>query len=173
MPRPLPAHSIGRRALLQMRQNGLDRVRIGDICDHPQPIEAISTVNFRIHPRDTVQSIEAHVSKVVAAEGISVRSRGGRNASGVSKWDADGYQQIKRSLQEIYGDVIVTPGLMIAGSDSRHYGKVADDAYRFNPFTLTPDSLTGFHGTNENISVTNFETGVKAYVQIIRNGSDH
>ncbi|MFP6806630.1 MAG: M20 family peptidase [Pseudomonadales bacterium] len=137
------------------------------------PIEAISTVNFRIHPRDTVQSIEAHVSKVVAAEGISVRSRGGRNASGVSKWDADGYQQIKRSLQEIYGDVIVTPGLMIAGSDSRHYGKVADDAYRFNPFTLTPDSLTGFHGTNENISVTNFETGVKAYVQIIRNGSDH
>jgi len=156
-----------------MRQNGLDRVRIGDICDHPQPIEAISTVNFRIHPRDTVQSIEAHVSKVVAAEGISVRSRGGRNASGVSKWDADGYQQIKRSLQEIYGDVIVTPGLMIAGSDSRHYGKVADDAYRFNPFTLTPDSLTGFHGTNENISVTNFETGVKAYVQIIRNGSDH
>ena len=34
--RPLPAHSIRWRALLQMRQNGLDRVRIGDICDHPQ-----------------------------------------------------------------------------------------------------------------------------------------
>ena len=32
LPRPLPAHSIRWRALLQMRQNGLDRVRIGDIC---------------------------------------------------------------------------------------------------------------------------------------------
>jgi hypothetical protein len=32
----LLVHSIRWRALLQMRQNGLDRVLIGDICDHPQ-----------------------------------------------------------------------------------------------------------------------------------------
>ena len=38
LPRPLPVHSIrGRgRALPKVRQNGLDRVRIGDICDHSQ-----------------------------------------------------------------------------------------------------------------------------------------
>mgnify|MGYP005625694207 FL=1 len=35
-PRPLPVHSIRGHALPQMRQNGLNRVRIGDICDHPQ-----------------------------------------------------------------------------------------------------------------------------------------
>ena len=42
-PRPLPAHSIRGRALPQMRQNGLDRVRIGDICDHPQGAAAQRT----------------------------------------------------------------------------------------------------------------------------------
>ena len=36
LPWPLPAHSIRWRALLQMRQHGLGRVRIGDISDHPQ-----------------------------------------------------------------------------------------------------------------------------------------
>ena len=36
LPRPLPVHSIRWRALPQIRQNGLDRVRLGDICDHPQ-----------------------------------------------------------------------------------------------------------------------------------------
>ena len=38
LPWPLPVHSIrGRgRALPQMRQNGPDRFRVGDICDHPQ-----------------------------------------------------------------------------------------------------------------------------------------
>ena len=41
--RPLPAHSIRARALPQMRQNGLDRVRIGDICDHPQGAAAQRT----------------------------------------------------------------------------------------------------------------------------------
>ena len=36
LPRPLPAPSIRGRALPQMRQNGPDRFRVGDICDHPQ-----------------------------------------------------------------------------------------------------------------------------------------
>jgi len=35
------------RALLQMRQNGLDRVRIGDICDHPQRAAAQTSDLFR------------------------------------------------------------------------------------------------------------------------------
>jgi hypothetical protein len=34
--RPLPVPSIRGRAVPQMRRNGLDRVRIGDICDHSQ-----------------------------------------------------------------------------------------------------------------------------------------
>jgi hypothetical protein len=36
LPWPLPAPSIRGRALPQMRQNGPDRVRVGDICDHSQ-----------------------------------------------------------------------------------------------------------------------------------------
>ena len=60
---------------------------------------------------------------------------------------------------------------MIAGSDSKHYGKVADDAYRFNPFVVSGSDFTGFHGTNEKISVDKFAQGVKVYVQLIKNGS--
>ena len=43
LPRPLPEHSIRGGALLQMRQNGLDRVRVGDICDHSQRAAAQRT----------------------------------------------------------------------------------------------------------------------------------
>jgi len=60
---------------------------------------------------------------------------------------------------------------MIAGSDSKHYGQVADDAYRFNPFTVTQADLTGFHGTNEKISVSNLANGVRAYIRILVNGA--
>jgi len=60
---------------------------------------------------------------------------------------------------------------MIAGSDSRHYSQVADDAYRFNPFELTQENLSGFHGTNEKMGVDNFVMGIKAYVQIMRHGA--
>jgi carboxypeptidase PM20D1 len=101
-----------------------------------------------------------------------VRARGGINASAVSDWNAKGYADIAKSMREIYGDIAVAPGLMIAGSESKHYGQIADNAYRFNPFVLASDDLTGFHGTNEKISVANFAKGVRGYIQIIRNGSE-
>ena len=143
----------------------------GSIKTNVLPIEAIATVNFRVHPRDTPESITAYVEDLVADENITVRSRGGRGASEVSDWNSDGYKAIALSMREVYGEIAVAPGLMIAGSDSRHYGKVADDAYRFNPFELGRDDMGGFHGTNEKIPVKGFAQGVRGYIQVIRNGS--
>lgn len=144
----------------------------GSIKTNVLPIEAIATVNFRVHPRDTPESVQAYVEEVVADEQITVRTRGGRRASEVSSWETDGFAQIALSLREVYGEVAVTPGLMIAGSDSRHYGKVADDAYRFNPFELSQRNVAGFHGTNEKMAVDAFVMGIKSYVQIMRHGAE-
>jgi carboxypeptidase PM20D1 len=60
---------------------------------------------------------------------------------------------------------------LVAGSDSRHYAKVADDAYRFNPFVVTGDDLAGFHGTNEKMGVSNLAQGSRTYVRIISLGA--
>ena len=141
------------------------------------PIEAIATVNFRVHPRDSVLSIFDHVSKVVANDNVEVRPMKwdgfglGQPASQVSSWESKGYKNIEESVKNIYGDVIVAPGLMLAASDSRHYGRVADDAYRFNPFPLTKAQLTGFHGTNERIGTDDFVRGVKVYIRLLELGS--
>ncbi len=137
------------------------------------PIEAIAVVNFRLHPRDSVESVIEHVKRVVESENVEVRvpEGSGRAASEVSDWNSPGFSQIADSLRQIYDGVVITPGLMIAGSDSRHYGKVADDAFRFNPFVVSAKDLTGFHGTNESIRVDNFAQGIRVYIQIIRNGS--
>jgi carboxypeptidase PM20D1 len=137
------------------------------------PIEAVAVVNFRIHPRDSVEGLLKFVKGIVETDNVEVRfnGRSGREASNVSSWDADGFQAISDATREIYTGTIVTPGLMIAASDSRHYGKIADNAYRFNPFILTPKDFTGFHGTNEQISIESFANGVRAYVQIIKHGT--
>ena len=102
---------------------------------------------------------------------VRVANGAGRAASGVSDWDSQGFKLIGQSVTEVYEEAVISPGLMIAGSDSRHYGQVADNAFRFNPFIVTADDLTGFHGTNEKISVDNLVTGVRVYTQIIRNGT--
>jgi carboxypeptidase PM20D1 len=134
------------------------------------PIEAIATVNFRVHPRDSVESVVNHVRSVVENPDVEVRipPGSGRPASRVSDWNSEGFATVSRAIREVYGEVIVTPGLMIAGSDTRHYGKIADNAFRFNPMIVTPEDLTGFHGTNEKISVDNLAQGTRTYIQIIR-----
>ena len=137
------------------------------------PIEAIALVNFRIHPQNSVEDVFDHVRGLVESDNVEVRalSYRGRPASQVSSWDSRGYKVIESSVKEIFGDVIVVPGLMIAGSDTRHYGKVADNSYRFNPFPLSNEEFAGFHGTNERIKKKDFLDGIKAYIKIIEKGS--
>jgi len=137
------------------------------------PIEAIATVNFRVHPRDSVEDVVNHVRSIVASDRVEVRvpEGSGRAASAVSDWNSRGFEIIGQSVREVYGEVVVTPGLMIAGSDTRHYGKVDDNAFRFNPIIMTPEDLTGFHGTNEKISVDNYLQGIRSYVRILDNGA--
>lgn len=110
---------------------------------------------------------------VVANDAVEVRlpPGSGRPASRVSNWQSPGFEVVERAIREVYGDVVVTPGLMIAGSDSRHYGKVADNAFRFNPMTVTPADMSGFHGTNEKIGVQNLAQGVRTYVRIVSLGT--
>ncbi len=144
----------------------------GSVKTNVLPIEAVATVNFRIHPRDTVESVIEHVKSVVENENVEVRVPGsGRPASAVSSWESDGFAVVERAIREIYGEVVVAPGIMVAGSDSRHYAKVADDAYRFNPFVMTGDDLAGFHGTNEKMGVSNLAQGSRTYVRIISLGA--
>jgi len=136
------------------------------------PPEAVATVNFRIHPRDTVEGVLRHVKAVVENEHIEVRQQGsGRPASSVSDWNSPGFDVIELAVRQIYGDVVVTPGLMIAGSDTRHYGRVAENSFRFNPMVQSNDDLAGFHGTNEKIGVENLGRGIRTYMQIIRHGA--
>jgi carboxypeptidase PM20D1 len=135
------------------------------------PIEAIATVNFRLHPRDTVDGVTAFVRQQVENDQVEVRAENGNPASGVSSWDAVGFTTIARAIREVYGDVAVVPGLMIAASDTRHYGQIADNSYRFNPVIVSQDDFTGFHGTNEKISIDNLVHATQTYARIIQNAS--
>ena len=145
----------------------------GSIKSNVLPIEATALINFRLHPRDSIESVTEHVRRVVGSDQVEVRTLGGMEASGVSSWESPGYEIISSSLSKVYGEVVSVPGIMIAASDTRHYSKVADNSFRFNPFSIVPEDMTGFHGTNESIAVDSFIAGIKTYVDIINEGSSN
>ena len=132
------------------------------------PIEAVATVNFRIHPRDSVDGVVAHVRNAVEAENVEIRVGDSRDASAVSDHHSEGFKLIDAATRSEFGSVVVAPGLMVAASDTRHYGEIADNSFRFNPMIVTQAEIAGFHGTNERVSTEGLLKGVRTYVRLLR-----
>ena len=135
--------------------------------------EAVGTVNFRLHPRDNPEKIVSFAKDLISNENIEVKKlSAGTLASPVSDWETEGYRAISNSVREVYGDIIVAPGLMVGGSDSKHYAKAAKNSYRFNPFPLSAKELSGLHGIDERIKKDDFLNGIRSYIKIIQSGAN-
>ncbi|WP_396272867.1 M20 family peptidase [Hyphomonas sp.] len=133
---------------------------------------ATATVNFRIHPNDTEEDIIAHVKKVTSGiEGIEVKvgNNGirGAGASNVSPTDNRAYAVLASVSEATLPGSPVAPGLVLGATDARYAEAITPNVYRFAPAVLTPDELTGFHGTNERTSVENMGRLARGYAQVI------
>jgi len=117
----------------------------------PQYGEAI--VNYRIHPRDSVAGVIERARGIIADDRVTVTQLGGREATGMSSVDGEGYKLISDTIKATFGVMPIAPTLTVQGTDARHYYAVADDVYRFMPFVFQPDDLKRIHGTNESIKI--------------------
>lgn len=130
---------------------------------------ATATVNFRLHPRDSVDSIVAHVRAAIDDDGIAIEfnKASASPASAVSDAKAQGYVDIEAAILSVFGPIASVPGLTIAATDARHYAKAADAAYRINPFRIEGHDLERFHGINERLSIDNLTRGINFYGALI------
>lgn len=133
------------------------------------PGRAEATVNFRLLPGDTRDEVLAHVKRATgAAERFELYALpGALEASKVSPTESDAYRRVERTIREVFPGTIVSPGLMIAGTDSRHFEQVSDHIYRFSPVRAGPQDLSRFHGTNERISLANLAEMVRFYHRLL------
>jgi len=92
-------------------------------------------------------------------------------ASPVASQTSDGYGLISRTVQELFPGVVVAPGLVIGGTDSRHMAGVAENVYRFSPVRARTEDLLRFHGTDERISVDNYVEMIRFYETLIRHAA--
>ncbi|MEM1106082.1 MAG: M20 family peptidase [Pseudomonadota bacterium] len=145
---------------------------VGSAKENVLAQRATAVVNFRIHPNDTEDDILEHVRTVTASiPGLQVeRGRGGirgAGASPVSATDTRAYGVLAAVSREASGGAPVAPGLVLGATDGRYATAITDAVYRFLPAVMSPEELTGFHGTNERISVENVGRMARGYAQII------
>ncbi len=129
--------------------------------------EARATVNLRIHPQDDVVEVVASLRRTIERDGVTIDILNKAPASPISRAGSAGFARLANVARMTFGDVIVAPGLTIAGTDSKHYGEVSDDSYRFNPMVIDSADLATFHGVNERISIDNLVKATSFYAALI------
>lgn len=132
------------------------------------PGRADATVNFRLLPGDTPETVLAHLKRVVADERIQFKVVGEPALpSKVSAVDSDAYRLIERTVRELFPEVVVAPGLMLGGTDARHFDGYAEQVFRFSPVRAKPADLARFHGTDERISLDNLAELIRFYHRLV------
>lgn len=134
----------------------------------PQRAEAI--VNFRLRPGDTVDDVRAHLRYVIEDDTIEIDQIGfASEPSPVTSTTSTGYELITRSIEEVFPGVLIVPGLVLGGTDTRHFVHMSEASLRFGPMRLGRDDIARVHGTNERISTDNLIEMVRFYRRVIQN----
>jgi len=124
--------------------------------------------NHRIMHGDTTDSVLAHIRKVVKDKKVEIKMLEGTNPSVVSTTDCDGYERVAAAVKGTWQDAVVTPYLMFACSDSRHWGVISDKVYRFSAMALSKEERGTIHGNNERIPLDTIAKTVEFYIRLIK-----
>lgn len=141
------------------------------VKDNVLPIDAKATVNFRILPGETPESVADRVARVVDDERIEIIPwEGGRGPSPLSDPDGDAFRVLASTIrQTVPGDVLVVPYLVMGGTDAKYYSDASSNVFRFLASKLEEGDMVRVHGTNERLRIESFASSVGFFAQLIRN----
>jgi carboxypeptidase PM20D1 len=127
---------------------------------------ATAGVNIRVLPGDTVDSVLAHLVKVIDDDGVQVTVVERGEASPVSPTD-DAFDLITSVIGELFADAVATPYIQTGATDSRHFARICDRVYRFAPFEMTKAQRQAVHSYDEHLGVDAFLAGIDWYRRLI------
>ena len=139
----------------------------GGMAENILPPSASATINIRLLPGDTVESVTEHVRQAIQDPGVIISTTSGNyEASPVSDTDTNFFRSMQETIHQLYPDTLVAPYLSISASDSRHFVKTGRNIYRFSPLRLDNNDLKRIHGKDERISEIDFKNAVDFYQQL-------
>ena len=130
------------------------------------PPYAEMVANLRIMCGESVQSCVDYLKKRVG-DGIKVEVVYGMDPSNVSETQGEAWEMMKKAVSQTWKEAIVAPYLMLACSDSRHYGEISDHVYRFSAMALSKEERASIHGNDEKIPLEKIVRTVHFYLRLI------
>lgn len=140
----------------------------GGVKNNVIPTVAEATINFRILPGETIESVKQHIERSISDKVKVVPVGFLTNPSPVSSIDSEAYRTLEKTIRDVFPNSIVVPGLVGGGTDARYFYEVSDNVFRFYPIRIGPDSMTRFHGIDEKISKDNYKEIIEFSYHLIK-----
>ncbi|MFH2133361.1 MAG: M20 family peptidase [bacterium] len=139
----------------------------GSMAHNVLPPRASAIVNFRLLPGETIADVLAHIKKIAGLPTMVIEPLMADDPSLVSPSDSDGFSRVENTIHRIFPGVLVTPYLVMGGTDARRYETVCRNIYRFSPMLIEQSDLDRIHNVNERISLENIERSVQFFQTLI------
>ncbi len=134
------------------------------------PREAWALANFRIVPGDTSGEVVERVRAIVGPE-IEIEVVRAREPSTTSDPGSAPYLLLRDTLAAVAPETRVVPGLVVGGTDTKHYGRIADQSFRFTPIRIQLSDRTRIHGVSERLAVDSYLEAIRWYEALLERGA--
>ena len=133
------------------------------------PPNATMCANLRLIPGETKASAEAYLRKQIKDKDIQLTVLEGEEPSPTSLASGEAWDKIVYAIKGTWDNTIVSPYLMFACSDAKHWSRISNKVYRFSAMALTSEERATIHGNNEKISLDAIKKSVEFYVRLMKN----
>lgn len=130
------------------------------------PSEAKAGVNLRLINLDTPESAEARLRRIIGNDKVEVRTVHAQQASPYAASEGEHWDKLAKAVGDTWQGCIVSPYLMMACSDSRHFSAICQDVYKFSAMALTKEQRGLIHNNDERIPVSEIAKTVEFFTRL-------
>lgn len=130
------------------------------------PNVATANVNVRLLNNVNQQQAQAHFNSVCEKD-VTCRFISYQDASPYASTESEAWHKVEKAVGDTWRDAIVSPYLMLAGSDSRRFSRICRDVYKFSAMALSKEERGLIHNDNERIAVEKIDQCVEFFHRLI------
>lgn len=132
------------------------------------PEEAYAVINFRLLPGDDRNSLLGHIEELLKDLDVELKILHLDEPTPVSPVDSQAFSLLRETIGEVFPQALVSPYIVVGGTDASRYQEICSNIYRFSPFQVQREEIGRVHGIDERVSIENLQKAMTFYIRLLQ-----